>query len=125
MENNAHNDQVLSSWKEIAAFFGKGVRTVQRWEHELQLPVRRPHGSDKKIVLARTADLARWMGKQPASGHQVALQESMERVQRMRDLLLSMQLQTERLQSNTTRFLENYSRLSTRDSNPRSHRRAS
>jgi hypothetical protein len=33
---------VLSSWKEIARHFGKGVRTVQRWERELGLPIHRP-----------------------------------------------------------------------------------
>ena len=31
----------LNGWKEIAAFLGKGVRTVQRWEREQGLPVHR------------------------------------------------------------------------------------
>ena len=40
-------DKVFSSWKEIAAYLGKGVRTVQRWEAVLGLPVhhRRNKGS--------------------------------------------------------------------------------
>ena len=32
---------ILSGWKEIANHLGKGVRTVQRYELELALPVRR------------------------------------------------------------------------------------
>ena len=32
----------LNTWKEIATYMGRGVRTVQRWERELGLPVRRP-----------------------------------------------------------------------------------
>jgi hypothetical protein len=29
----------LNGWKEIAAYVGKGVRTVQRWEKAHGLPV--------------------------------------------------------------------------------------
>jgi len=53
---------VLTSWKEIAFYLGKGVRTVQRWERLLGLPVRRPMGrANKGIVLARTSDLDKWI----------------------------------------------------------------
>jgi hypothetical protein len=31
----------LDSWKEIASYLGRGVRTVQRWECEEGLPVHR------------------------------------------------------------------------------------
>lgn len=51
--------QVLTSWKEIAAYLGKGVRTVQRWEAQLGLPVRRP-GPERHIVLAFPAELDEW-----------------------------------------------------------------
>lgn len=51
--------QVLTSWKEIAAYMGKGVRTVQRWEAEMKLPVRRP-AADRHIVLAFPAELDTW-----------------------------------------------------------------
>ncbi len=33
------DERRLNGWKEIAAHFGKGVRTVQRWEKALGLPV--------------------------------------------------------------------------------------
>ena len=52
---------ILTSWKEIAQYMGKGVRTVQRWEQDFGLPVRRPKGSDKKAVLARPSDLDSWL----------------------------------------------------------------
>lgn len=51
---------VLSSWKEIAQYLGKGVRTVQRWERQMSLPVHRPPGSNKGVVLAYTDELDRW-----------------------------------------------------------------
>jgi len=38
-------DDRLQSWKELAAYLKRGARTVQRWEREEGLPVRRlPHG---------------------------------------------------------------------------------
>lgn len=52
---------VLTCWKDIANYMGKGVRTVQRWEQEFGLPVRRPLGSNKKAVLARPSDLDAWV----------------------------------------------------------------
>lgn len=52
---------VLTSWKDIARYMGKGVRTVQRWEMDFGLPVRRPQGSNKKAVLARPRDLDAWV----------------------------------------------------------------
>jgi predicted DNA-binding transcriptional regulator AlpA len=51
----------LTSWKEIAEYLGKGVRTVQRWERELELPVRRPIGRDSRVVAALPAELDEWM----------------------------------------------------------------
>lgn len=56
---------MLSSWKEIAHFFGKGVRTVQRWEKTLDLPIHRPAGAPSNVVLARTSDLEAWMHRGP------------------------------------------------------------
>lgn len=53
--------RVLTSWKEIACYLGKGVRTVQRWEKDFGLPVRRPTGSDKSAILARTSDIDLWV----------------------------------------------------------------
>ena len=52
---------VLNSWKEIAAYLGRGVRTVQRWEFDAGLPVHRPKGKDRSAVLALTNELDNWL----------------------------------------------------------------
>lgn len=61
LSQESERPAVLTSWKEIARYMGKGVRTVQRWEQDFGLPVRRPKGSDKKAVLARPSDLDSWL----------------------------------------------------------------
>lgn len=60
---------MLSSWKEIAQFFGKGVRTVQRWEKTLDLPIHRPPGAPSNVVLAKESDLEAWMNRGMNAGH--------------------------------------------------------
>jgi len=52
---------VLNSWKEIATYLGRGVRTVQRYERELQLPVRRVGGKAHSSVVALSQDLDTWL----------------------------------------------------------------
>jgi DNA-binding transcriptional regulator YiaG len=47
----SQDSTVLSSWKDIAQYLGKGVRTVQRWERHLGLPVRRPTGATQKSAV--------------------------------------------------------------------------
>jgi hypothetical protein len=60
LTNLAANREVFSGWKDIANYLGKGVRTVQRYEKELMLPVRRPAGP-RGSVLATKAELDRWV----------------------------------------------------------------
>lgn len=57
----AVNNEILNSWKEIALYLGRGVRTVQRWELELGLPVRRPRGKPRSAVVALKAELDSWL----------------------------------------------------------------
>ncbi|HVN20196.1 MAG TPA: hypothetical protein VMU05_15535 [Dongiaceae bacterium] len=57
--------QFLSGWKEIASYLGKGVRTVQRYERRLGLPVRRPAGKPSGSVLATRAELDAWVSASP------------------------------------------------------------
>jgi hypothetical protein len=56
----ATNDK-LASWKGIANYLGKGVRTVQRWEQELGLPVHRLPGKKKDIVYAFPDEIDDWL----------------------------------------------------------------
>jgi CheY-like chemotaxis protein len=53
---------ILKSWKEIANHLHCGVRTAQRWEKELGLPIRRPAAPDGNIVLAFTEEMDEWVG---------------------------------------------------------------
>jgi TolB-like protein/Flp pilus assembly protein TadD len=50
----------LDSWKEIAAYLNKEVRTVQRWEKSLGLPVRRLAQGRQGTVFAYKLDLDAW-----------------------------------------------------------------
>jgi hypothetical protein len=56
--------ELLTSWKEIASYLGKGVRTVQRWEQQYGLPVRRPNEKSKGIVHATRYELDQWLAIQ-------------------------------------------------------------
>jgi hypothetical protein len=58
---------ILTSWKDIAHYFGKGVRTVQRWERELGLPIRRPKHTTKSTVLAVLDEVNDWVRSQQFS----------------------------------------------------------
>ena len=58
---------VLNSWKEIAEYMGRGVRTVQRYERELRLPVHRPAGKSRSAVIAFPDEIERWMRETPLS----------------------------------------------------------
>ena len=51
----------LGSWKEIASYLGKGVRTVQRWEREFGLPIRRPPQHLRRMVCASPEELDDWL----------------------------------------------------------------
>lgn len=57
----AATGQRLSSWKEIAAFFGKDERTVKRWETVRGLPVRRVPGGTRTSVFAYVDELEAWL----------------------------------------------------------------
>jgi TolB-like protein/Flp pilus assembly protein TadD len=55
----AGNDR-LDSWKEIAAYLKKDVRTVQRWEKSAGLPVRRLTHGKLGTVFAYKSELDAW-----------------------------------------------------------------
>jgi TolB-like protein/Tfp pilus assembly protein PilF/predicted DNA-binding transcriptional regulator AlpA len=50
----------LDSWKEIAAYLGRSVSTVQRWEHEEGLPVHRHVHGKLGSVYASKAEIDAW-----------------------------------------------------------------
>jgi hypothetical protein len=88
--------KILTGWKEIGGYLGKGVRTVQRYERVLGLPVRRPAGKSRAAVVATKAELDAWVKAspyrdvfslfRPTMDHQVFLTEMAQRVDEMRRL---------------------------------------
>ncbi len=50
----------FDSWKEIAAYLKRGVRTVQRWEREEGLPVRRLQHDKLGSVYGFKQELDAW-----------------------------------------------------------------
>lgn len=57
--------RVLHSWKEIATYTGRGVRTVQRYELQYGFPVRRPAGGPRSAVLALCGEIDEWLAHSP------------------------------------------------------------
>ena len=53
-------DGRLDSWKEIAAFLRRDVRTVQRWEKQAGLPVHRHANSRLRTAYAYRSELDAW-----------------------------------------------------------------
>ena len=60
---SGNDGQRLNGWKEIAAHLGKSVRTVQRWEREYQLPIRRIGRDGGEIVFAFQNEIDAWSAR--------------------------------------------------------------
>lgn len=67
MTETATTAMVLNSWKEIAGYVGRGVRTVQRWEADLGMPVRRPRAKSRSAVIAMSDEIDRWLRSAPTT----------------------------------------------------------
>ena len=50
----------LNGWKEISNYLGKSVRTSQRWERMLAMPMHRIHTARGEIVFGSKQELDRW-----------------------------------------------------------------
>lgn len=81
------NRGFIIGWKEIAQYLNKSVRTVQRYEKELMLPVRRTAGS-KGPVMAAKADLDRWVlaASMQETPSRFMFQRLRKRIQQMRNI---------------------------------------
>lgn len=63
---------ILTCWKEIASFFHRDVRTVQRWEREERLPVHRHPHQRRSSVYAYPDELDAWWAQYQAGDPAVA-----------------------------------------------------
>ncbi len=59
-QGSAAAERRLDSWKEIASFLRRGIRTVQRWEREEGLPVHRLTHAQRGSVYADPKELSAW-----------------------------------------------------------------
>jgi hypothetical protein len=55
--------RILNGWKEISSYIQRSVRTVQRWEARLEMPVYRPALKDRSAVMAFSDELDRWISR--------------------------------------------------------------
>src|ERR1700734_1429562 len=78
-ENDRGVAPVLTCWKDIARYVGKGVRTVQRWEQELGFPVRRTERRQKGRGLAVPTEIDSWVKSQRFIDGQLDAHESLLR----------------------------------------------
>jgi hypothetical protein len=58
---------LLDSWKEIASYFGREVRTVQLWEKHEGLPVHRHNHVRRASVRAYRSELSDWFRSRSSS----------------------------------------------------------
>lgn len=63
-----HQKTILNTWKEIAQYVGRSVRTIQRWERELGFPIHRPRGKQRSAVLAMPPEIDEWARHTPSAG---------------------------------------------------------
>ena len=109
---------LLNSWKEVASYLGRGVRTVQRWE-KIGLPVRRLGHGSRAPVIAFTSDIDRWMQQArsgglivPAMAEQLFckgdLRESIEQSRMLRETLAQLRAKQ---RSTVTELISTISKL--------------
>lgn len=60
----------LESWKEIALFLKRSVRTVQRWEGCEQLPIYRHRHQDRSSVFTYADELELWQQQRTTPSQQ-------------------------------------------------------
>jgi TolB-like protein/tetratricopeptide (TPR) repeat protein len=70
----------LDSWKEIAAYLRRDVRTVQRWEKKEGLPVRRHQHDKLGSIYAFRAELTAWFNTRQQTSPAVAAQRASDKI---------------------------------------------
>ncbi|OGD19080.1 MAG: hypothetical protein A2W03_11660 [Candidatus Aminicenantes bacterium RBG_16_63_16] len=68
MRPDNNKGDILSTWKEIAAYLKSGVRTCLRWEKENGLPVHRQEGAPRSRIFAYKNELDAWFESRLGNG---------------------------------------------------------
>ncbi|MGZ5498762.1 MAG: hypothetical protein ACXWHI_08570, partial [Candidatus Aminicenantales bacterium] len=66
MSSNGKKENILTSWKEIAAYLDRDVRTCVRWEQRYGLPIHRLERDSKAKVFAYKDQIDEWLAKRSA-----------------------------------------------------------
>ena len=66
MASNGKKENILTSWKEIAAYLDRDVRTCVRWEQRYGLPVHRLERDSKAKVFAYKEQIDEWLTQRSA-----------------------------------------------------------
>jgi len=66
---NANPEDRLKSWRQIASYLNRGVRTVQRWNLYAGLPVHRV-GPARTPVVAFRSEIDAWLHSKPTRNAQ-------------------------------------------------------
>jgi len=56
-----NNHQILNTWKDISFYLDRNIRTCQRWEKEIGLPVYRMEESSRASVFAYKDEIDEWL----------------------------------------------------------------
>ncbi len=70
------NREILDSWKEIAVYLNRSVRTCQRFEKKLDLPIHRIDDSYRARVFAYKEEIDLWMENTQHSEENLSLEKS-------------------------------------------------
>jgi hypothetical protein len=102
--------QILNGWKEISNHIERGVRTAQRWEVRLGMPVHRPALKDRSAVVAFTDELDRWLSRTAPATLDAIHEGSEEILIRVHHNLNSLAWHTSELASQTRALQEQLKR---------------
>lgn len=61
MVTSTQQREILESWKEISSYLNRDVKTCQRWEQNLDLPIRRLDGTPRARVFAYKEEIDYWL----------------------------------------------------------------
>lgn len=98
--------QILNGWKEISNYIERGVRTAQRWEDQLGMPVHRPALKDRSAVVAFSDELDRWITRTAPDALEANGKESKEALVRVHDNMSTLAWHTSELASQTRALQE-------------------
>lgn len=90
MEKHPKDVRTLSGWKQVANYMNQGVRTVQRWEKQIGLPIHRIRASGPVVAFAEELDA--WERSRPT--HHIHLIDQLRtKVERLEAEVLSLKAQ--------------------------------